>query len=322
MKITAFPYSVELATPFVISRGARTHCNMVRVTIEHLDVQGLGECTPYPRYGESVESVTEQIELWQAELTAMTPEQAKHALQAKPAGAARNALDCALWDLIAKQQDADFPAPYFDVKASIETAMTVSIGSAVSMAQQAKSYVEQGATLLKVKLDAEDIIGRVTAVREAAPNTKIVLDANEAWLGLDLERIFNDLTPLNITMIEQPLPAGADDALKELAHPIPLCADESCHTRAKLNQLKDCYEMINIKLDKAGGLTEALLLEQQAREMGFSIMMGCMLGTSVAMKAALPIATNADVVDLDGPVLLGKDEVDGLNYHSGQLHLV
>lgn len=321
MKITVSSHSIELATPFVISRGARTHCHTVRVTIDYLGRQGQGECTPYPRYGESVDSVTGQLNQWLKELEPHSPQAAKQMLQTKPAGAARNALDCALWDIIAKTDSMDFPTPYFDVKPSIETAMTVSVGDESSMTEQARQYAEKGASLLKVKLDAENVVMRVAAVRRAAPNCKIILDANEAWSELDLNTLFNELTPFNIAMIEQPLPAGKDEILKQVAHPIPLCADESVHTRAQLSQLSGSYEMVNIKLDKTGGLTEALLLEQQARELGFSIMVGCMLGTSLAMKAALPIATHAEIVDLDGPVLLGSDVPNGLIYRSGQLHL-
>lgn len=321
MLLEATPYSIELATPFVISRGARTHCHTVRVTISHDHQQGIGECTPYPRYGESVESVIAQIESWTSGLISLSPQEAKQHLQSMPAGAARNAVDCALWDLISKLEGTSFPSPTFTISPAIETAMTVSIGEAEAMATQAKQYVDQGATLLKVKLDGESVVERVAAVRAAAPNSKIVLDANEAWGTLDLEQLFEQLVPFDITMIEQPLPSGEDQLLASISHPIPLCADESCHTRAQLADLKGLYEMVNIKLDKTGGLTEALLLEKQAREDGFSIMAGCMLGTSIAMKAALPIATNAEVVDLDGPVLLGEDIEDGLKYHSGKLHL-
>ena len=321
MLLEATPYSIELATPFVISRGARTHCHTVRVTISHNHQQGFGECTPYPRYGESVESVIAQIESWTSDLISLSPQEAKQHLQSMPAGAARNAVDCALWDLIGKLEGISFPSPLFTISPAIETAMTVSIGDTEAMAKQAKQYVDQGATLLKVKLDDESVVERVTAVRTAAPNCKIILDANEAWGSLDLEQLFEQLVPFDITMIEQPLPSGEDQLLASIKHPIPLCADESCHTRAQLADLKGLYEMVNIKLDKTGGLTEALLLEKQARNEGFAIMAGCMLGTSIAMKAALPIATNAEVVDLDGPVLLGEDIEDGLKYHSGKLHL-
>ncbi|OAJ95153.1 enolase C-terminal domain-like protein [Vibrio bivalvicida] len=322
MHIEAQPHSLKLATPFIISRGTRTHCDVVRVTIRLGQWQGLGECTPYSRYHESVASVLEQIKIWQVALKNFTPIQAKQRLQLFPAGAARNALDCALWALISDMENQTFPAPYFDVKSEIETAMTVSVGNAEAMSRQAVEYAQQGATLLKVKLDDIDIEKRVAAVRQAAPHCKIVLDANEAWQNVDLEPLFYRLAQYNIAMIEQPVPAGCDELLHGIEHPIPLCADESCHTIDDLPMLKGCYEMVNIKLDKTGGLTQAFTLEDQARDLGFGIMVGCMLGTSLAMKAALPIATRAEIVDLDGPVLLGQDVKNGLRYNDGKLCLV
>ncbi|MCV6602273.1 MAG: dipeptide epimerase, partial [Cohaesibacter sp.] len=171
-------------------------------------------------------------------------------------------------------------------------------------------------------LDESDIEHRVAAVRQAAPNCKIILDANEAWHDMEFESLFQRLAHYDIAMIEQPVPAGQDELLQGIDHPIPLCADESCHTKQDLASLKGCYEMVNIKLDKTGGLSEAFALEAQARSLGFGIMVGCMLGTSIAMKAALPIATRAEIVDLDGPVLLGQDVENGLIYSEGKLHLL
>ncbi|MGR5177063.1 N-acetyl-D-Glu racemase DgcA [Vibrio parahaemolyticus] len=321
MRIEAHHHSIQLTKPFTISRGTRTHCDVVRVTIEYQDFLSQGECTPYPRYGESVDSVIAQINNFSKALVALDPLEARIALQSFPAGAARNALDCALWSMESRLSESVFPSPYFSIQPVIETAMTVSLADTATMTEQAKQYVDQGATLLKVKLDAESVIDKVHAIRQAVPETKIIIDANEAWHTLDLVSIFEQLTPLNIAMIEQPVPSGQDHLLKGIDHPIPLCADESCHTRAELNALIDCYEMINIKLDKTGGLTEALALEARAREEGLAIMCGCMLGTSLAMKAALPIATNAEIVDLDGPVLLGSDIEDGLTYLNGTLVL-
>ncbi|TFH90589.1 N-acetyl-D-Glu racemase DgcA [Vibrio ouci] len=321
MQIQATPHSIKLITPFVISRGAQTYCNVVRVSIRYDQWQVQGECTPYARYGESVESVIEQIKHWSRDLETLNPFNAKQLLQSMPAGAARNAVDCALWQLIAQMEGSHFPAPYFDISPTIETAMTVSIGDVESMAKQARDYAEQGATLLKVKLDAEQVIEKVAAVRQAAPKCKIILDANEAWSELDLDELFTMLTQYDIAMIEQPLPSNNDARLADVTHPIPLCADESCHTAEHLSELIGRYEMINIKLDKTGGLTEALELESRARTLGFSVMVGCMLGSSLAMKAALPIATRAEIVDLDGPVLLGQDVANGLTYLNGTLRL-
>ncbi|MCG9595421.1 L-Ala-D/L-Glu epimerase [Vibrio sp. Isolate25] len=321
MDITAWSESIPLAKPFAISRGVRTHCDIVRVKICYRSHVALGECTPYLRYGESVESVLEQIQQEIPRLNTLPPKEAKTKLQGMSAGAARNALDCALWDLMANEDGLHFPSPYFDIRSKMETAITVSIDTPEKMARQAKEYVSQGATLLKVKLDNRQILPRVTAVRQAAPKSKIILDANEAWQNESLTTLFQALHTLNITMIEQPVPKGYDHMLKGIPHPIPLCADESCHTSDDLTKLEGCYEMINIKLDKSGGLTEAIALDQQARAKGFHIMVGCMLGTSLAMKAALPIATRADIVDLDGPVLLGTDILDCLKYQSGTLGL-
>ncbi|MGX9518038.1 enolase C-terminal domain-like protein [Vibrio mediterranei] len=321
MKIEAHHHSIKLAKPFTISRGTRTHCEVVRVSIEYQGQLGQGECTPYPRYGESVESVMAQINEFSADLVTQDPFEARLALQNYPAGAARNAIDCALWSLESQLSDSQFPSPYFAIAPSIETAMTVSVADLNTMTSQAKQYIDEGATLLKVKLDNEDIVEKIAAIRALSSEVKIVIDANEAWASLDLESLFDQLAPLDITMIEQPVPSGQDDLLKGIPHPIPLCADESCHTRVELDELVDCYEMINIKLDKTGGLTEALALEGRARELGLMIMSGCMLGTSMAMKAALPIATKAEVVDLDGPVLLGSDVENGLSYKNGRLLL-
>ncbi|GMQ45946.1 L-Ala-D/L-Glu epimerase [Vibrio sp. 10N] len=321
LSISAHHHSIKLERPFSISRGTRTHAELVRVTVRYQDFEAEGECTPYPRYGESVDSVISQITEFAKTLTLMTPNEARLSLQSFPAGAARNAVDCALWALEAQLADSHFPSPLFSIAPSIETAMTVSVAELSDMAEQAKGYVSQGATLLKVKLDDQAVVEKIAAIRAVAPNAKIIVDANEAWAQLDLNTLFASLKPFNITMIEQPVPSGQDHLLKGIEHPIPLCADESCHTREQLSDLVDCYEMINIKLDKTGGLTEALALEKEARTAGLSIMCGCMLGSSLAMKAALPIATNAEVVDLDGPVLLGSDVENGLTYDHGQLKL-
>ncbi|WP_041394737.1 N-acetyl-D-Glu racemase DgcA [Photobacterium profundum] len=322
MKITAIHEQFPLARSFTISRGSRTHVDVVKVTIEHKGIIAEGECTPYARYGETVESVTEQIKY-----VASHAEDQSNLHQSLPqllsAGAARNAIDCALWRLEQQQKGIDFPIQSFDIKANIITAMTVSIDTPEIMADQAREYCELGAKLLKVKLDSEQIIERVKAIRAAiqgiAPDTKIILDANEAWGELDLNAIFSQLAELNITMIEQPVAKGEDSKLLGIPHPVPLCADESCHTSQDLALLLGCYEMVNIKLDKTGGLTEALTLESKAIEMGFTIMMGCMLGTSLAMEAALPIAARAEIVDLDGPVLLAHDRKNGLRYQSGHI---
>ncbi|WP_064604584.1 N-acetyl-D-Glu racemase DgcA [Photobacterium sp. J15] len=317
MKINAVQEQFPLARPFTISRGTRTHQDVVTVTINDGKTSAKGECTPYPRYGESIESVIKQVHSLNSlpdgvELNRETLQ------QLLPAGAARNAVDCALWRLELQQQ---FPYQAFDIEPEIVTAMTVSLDSPEKMAQQAKDLCKQGARLLKIKLNDEQIIERVNAVRTVAPGAELIIDANEAWGELDLENIFNQLSPFHIRMIEQPVPKGQDAQLLSIKHPITLCADESCHTTDDLDELIGCYEMINIKLDKAGGLTEALKLEAKAHQLGFKVMVGCMVGSSLAMETALPIASKADLVDLDGPLLLKKDRVNGLLYRQGAIQL-
>ncbi|MFW7525672.1 N-acetyl-D-Glu racemase DgcA [Vibrio ostreicida] len=321
MKIEVASKSIPLTQPFAIARGTKTHCDLVRVTIRSGSHIARGECTPSARYGETVTSVIEQIKQMRPALAHLSPAAAKSHLQTLPAGAARNALDCAIWEMIALKNGTRFPAPYFDIQPKIATAMTVSIDTPTKMAKQASQYLKSGATLLKIKLDSHLIVERVKAVRQVAPDCEIILDANEAWQHLDLPALFLSLSDLNVAMIEQPVPSGYDSLLRGIARPVPICADESCHTHEDLHRLEGAYDIINIKLDKSGGLTEALILEKMAREKGFKIMVGCMLGTSMAMKAALPIATRADIVDLDGPVLLGTDVDDGLIYESGHLTL-
>lgn len=328
MKIHVEPVTIAMATPFRISRGSRTECHVVRVTIKQNGISAQGECTPYPRYGESVESVIKAISQAAHELQGLFAKgdasivSLREKLQTLlSGGAARNALDCAMWNLQAKLAGKQHTQDLFELPASIVTAMTVSINTPEAMANQTRSYIEQGAKLLKVKLDGEQVIERVRAVREAAGDAMIVLDANEAWQELDLDATFAALAPLNIAMIEQPLPSNDDEKLKDISHPIPLCADESCHTRQQLHELVGKYEMVNIKLDKTGGLTEALLLAEEAKRLGFTLMSGCMLGTSLAMRAALPIAVQSKVVDLDGPVLLGQDVEPALVYREGEIVL-
>ncbi|EPO5781168.1 N-acetyl-D-Glu racemase DgcA [Vibrio harveyi] len=328
MKIHVEPVTIAMATPFRISRGSRTECHVVRVTVEQNGISAQGECTPYPRYGESVESVIKAISQAAHELQGLFAKGDANIVSLReklqtllPAGAARNALDCAMWNLQAKLAGKQHAQDLFELPTSIVTAMTVSINTPEAMANQTRSYIEQGAKLLKVKLDGEQVIERVRTVREAAGDAMIVLDANEAWQELDLDTTFAALAPLNIAMIEQPLPSNDDDKLKDISHPIPLCADESCHTRQQLHELVGKYEMVNIKLDKTGGLTEALLLAEEAKHLGFTLMSGCMLGTSLAMRAALPIAVQSKVVDLDGPILLGQDIEPALVYREGEIVL-
>ncbi|CAM9459145.1 unnamed protein product [Phaeothamnion confervicola] len=296
---------------FTISRGAKREAQVVVAAIHDGPHGGRGECVPYARYSESVAGVMAQMEALRPQIEAgLSREQLQEIC---PAGAARNALDCALWDLQAKQTGQPVwrlaglvqPAPCI-------TAFTLSLDSPDAMADAAKRASHY--PLLKIKLGTEDIIGRVGAVHRAAPHAKLILDANEAWDLPVLQTLCPHLTALNVVLIEQPLPAGADQALSGFKSPIPLCADESCHGIEGLGALRGRYDLVNIKLDKTGGLTAALALAKAAREQGFGIMIGCMVGTSLAMAPAALLAGLAEFVDLDGPLLLEKDRSDGIIY--------
>lgn len=309
-----------LHTPFVISRGTRSEACVVVVEIEEEGVKGVGECTPYLRYGESPASVMAQIMALGTEIEqGMTREALQAAL---PPGAARNALDCALWDLAARQQHV--PLAHLagaTLPQSLVTAQTVVIGEPEQMAASAQALVAAGARLLKVKLDDHLISERMVAIRAAAPEATLIVDANESWHVEGLAARCQLLADLGVAMLEQPLPAGDDAALANFIHPLPICADESCHTRASLDALKGRYEMVNIKLDKTGGLTEALALADDARRQGFALMLGCMLCTSRAIGAALPLAPEVIFADLDGPTWLAVDVSPALQFSTGTLYL-
>ncbi|MBU9845635.1 L-Ala-D/L-Glu epimerase [Rahnella ecdela] len=315
-----YPQAWPLHTPFVISRGTRTEARVVAVEIEENGIRGIGECTPYPRYDESESSVMAQIA---SVVTAIergaSREQLQHLL---PPGAARNALDCALWNLESQTRGLSlWQMTDTQPLASVSMAQTVSIGTPEEMAQAALALQKQGATLLKIKLDDRLIAERLVAVRAAVPNASLIVDANEAWQSDGLAARCQLLADLGILMLEQPLPAGEDSALENFIHPLPICADESCHTVEGLPALKNRYEMINIKLDKTGGLTGALLLAQAARETGFDIMLGCMLCTSRAIRAALVLTAGAKFVDLDGPTWLAQDVEPALKFHCGGIDI-
>lgn len=308
-----------LHTPFVISRGTRSEAVVVVVELEEDGIKAVGECTPYPRYGESEASVLAQITtiIPQLEL-GMTREELQQAL---PAGAARNAVDSALWDLEARRKGV-FVAHLAGVELPemITTAQTVSIAAPEHMAAAAALLWEKGARLLKVKLDDRLITERMVAIRAAVPEAVLIVDANEAWHSEGLAARCQLLADLNVAMLEQPLPASEDGALANFIHPLPICADESCHTRESLAGLKGRYEMVNVKLDKTGGLTEALALMRAAREQGFDVMLGCMLCTSRAIAAAMPLAAMVRFADLDGPTWLAVDVEPALHFESGKLY--
>ena len=299
----AFP----LQEVFTISRGSRTEAKVVTVSVSRDGANGRGECVPYARYGETLESVLAQIE-------GLPPRISRADLQAAlPAGAARNAVDCALWDWEAKKAGnrvwelAGLPAPQ-----PVLTAFTLSLATPEKMQAQAAKHAAR--PLLKIKLGGEDDMARLEAVRKGAPDTRIIVDANEGWTP----ELYTELAPallrLGVEVVEQPLPAGKDDMLAEIARPLPVCADESCHDRASLPALKGKYDMANIKLDKTGGLTEALALKDAALKEGYTLMIGCMVGTSLAMAPATLLAQGAQIVDLDGPLLLARDRTAPLRY--------
>ncbi|WP_417270901.1 N-acetyl-D-Glu racemase DgcA [Celeribacter sp.] len=313
MTITVTAQAFRLAEAFVISRGARTEAHVLTVRIERGGVVGQGECVPYARYGESMESVTAQIEALPAGITRQELQ------EALPAGAARNAVDCALWDLDAKAagkrvwQLLDLPAPV-----PLITAYTLSLGEPEAMERAAAKHAHR--PLLKIKLGTAEDMARLEAVRRGAPKSRIIVDANEGWSA----DVYADLAPhmvrLGVDLVEQPMPAGEDDMLAEIARPLPVCADESCHDRASLPALKGKYDMINIKLDKTGGLTEALALRAAALDEGYGLMVGCMVGSSLAMAPAVLVAQGAKVVDLDGPLLLAEDRDVPLAYDADGVH--
>jgi L-alanine-DL-glutamate epimerase-like enolase superfamily enzyme len=307
-----------LHTPFVISRGTRSEAVVVVVELEEDGIKAVGECTPYPRYGESDASVLAQIATIIPQLEqGMTRSELQEAL---PAGAARNAVDSALWDLEARRKG--YSVSYLsgvELPERITTAQTVGIAAPEQMAAAAALLWSKGARLLKIKLDDRLFAERMVAIRAAVPEAVLIVDANESWHSEGLASRCQLLADLNVAMLEQPLPAGVDSTLENFIHPLPICADESCHTRDSLPSLKGRYEMINVKLDKTGGLTEALALAKAARDGGFDVMLGCMLCTSRAIAASLPLAATVRFADLDGPTWLAVDVEPALHFETGSL---
>lgn len=309
-----------LHTPFVIARGARNEARVVVVELEEDGIKGVGECTPYPRYGESEASVVAQIMTIVPELENRLTREALQTLL--PAGAARNAVDSALWDLAARKAGMSL-ANYAGttLPETVTTAQTLVIGTPEQMALSAAALYASGARLLKVKLDDRLISERLVAIRAAAPDATLIVDANESWHIEGLAARCQLLADLGVVMLEQPLPVAQDEGLENFIHPLPICADESCHTRADLPALRGRYEMVNIKLDKTGGLTEALALAQDAAGQGFGLMLGCMVCTSRGISAALPLVNGVRFADLDGPTWLAVDVEPALRYTTGTLHL-
>ena len=300
-----------VAGAFTIARGSRTEAIVAVVELSDGAHSGRGECTPYARYGETPDSVVAQIESMRDALAGGLD---RLALQsALPPGAARNALDCAFWDLEAKQTGKRaYELASLTPPQRMITAYTISLGSPEEMAAAAAHASSR--PLLKVKLGGNGDVERIAAVRRAAPEAELIVDANEAWRPENLHSHLEACAQAGVTLVEQPLPAGEDDALVSVHRPIPVCADESLHDRASLRGLRGKYDAVNIKLDKTGGLTEALALATEANRLGFTIMVGCMLSTSLAIAPAMLLAQHARIVDLDGPLLLARDRPDGLIY--------
>ena len=311
--IDTFP----IAGTFTISRGSKTQAQVVACVIRDGADAGRGECVPYGRYGESIDSVAAQI----AEI-APSIEAGLDRIElqkAMPAGAARNAVDCALWDREAKRGKCSVAAVLgLPPMRPLVTAYTISLGEPEVMAEQARKVAHRG--LLKVKVGTGDDESRIRAVRAAAPESEIILDANEGWSDETIRHHLAIARQARIAVIEQPLPAGRDAILATIERPVPVCADESVHLTADLAALRDRYDAINIKLDKTGGLTEAWAMRQEAKRLGFRIMVGCMVGSSLAMAPALLVAQDADFVDLDGPLLLAEDRRPGLNYEGSLVY--
>ena len=314
MKITVTPDVFKLAQVFTISRGSRTEAKVLTVRVEQNGVIGWGECVPYARYGETMESVADQVMGLSGEVDRMA------LLDMLPAGAARNAVDCALWDLEAKTAGKrvwdllGLPAPKPEI-----TAYTLSLGTPEAMEKQAGENAFR--PLLKTKLGGgEEDVARIEAVRRGAPDARIIVDANEGWTPDLYKTLAPVLVRLGVEMVEQPLPAGEDDALLELERVLPVCADESCHDAASLPHLTGKYDMANIKLDKTGGLTEALRLRDAALAQGYQVMVGCMVGSSLAMAPATIVAQGAAVTDLDGPLLLAEDRPEPLFFDEAGVH--
>jgi L-Ala-D/L-Glu epimerase len=311
MNLTIAHQSFAIAGRFTIARGSKTAANVVVVTLAANGVTGRGECVPYPRYNETVEGVIAALEAARPEIERGISRADVHRLVMPHA--AQNALDCALWDLEAKRSGipawklAGLVAP-----TPLVTAYTLSLDTPEAMAAAAEAAAHR--PLLKLKLGRDGDAERLRLIRKAAPNARLIVDANEGWQAANLENMLAACAAVNVELVEQPLPAGNDEALRGLKRDVVICADESAHGRDGLDQLLGKYDAINIKLDKTGGLTEALAVAGAARARGLRIMTGCMLATSLAMAPAMLVAQLGDVVDLDGPLLLKNDRQPGIRY--------
>lgn len=317
VNITVTRESFPTRGVFTIARGSRTQADVLTVRLDSGNSTGMGECVPYARYGETMDSVAAQIREIEPELQQGLDRIALQQLM--PAGAARNAVDCALWDLESKisgkpvWQLAALPEP-----GPVITAFTLSLDEPDAM--QASAQANSHRPLLKVKLGGENDLDRLQAVRLGAPDSQLIVDANEGWNAADYEALAPIMLSLGVALVEQPLPADDDARLAQLHRPLPVCADEACHDRQGLDSLRGKYDVVNIKLDKTGGLTEALALRAAALEAGFDIMVGCMVGSSLAMAPALLVAQGAQFADLDGPLLLERDRTTPMQYEGSLMH--
>jgi L-Ala-D/L-Glu epimerase len=305
-----------IVRPSVTALGAAATVDVVVTEISDGDSRGRGEAVPLPQYGETIDSVVAQLEALKGAVSSgLNRETLQHAL---PPGAARNALDCTFWDIDAKRAYCSVTdLAELSAVPPLLTALTIAYDTPDRMAEQAAAIRTR--PQLKLELRGEDDILRVRAVRQSAPAARLIVDANESWNASRLNEFMPMLVDLRVELIEQPLPAGADNALAGLQHPIPLCADESCRTRADLDQIDGKYQAINIKLDKAGGLTEALALAAEARRRGLRIMVGGVISTSLGIAPALLVAQQADIIDLDGPTRLSLDRGAALRYEAGTI---
>ena len=309
MRLTVREETFPIAGRFTIARGSKTEAHVVYVEVEDGGFVGRGESVPYPRYGESLDGSMAEIEAVRARVEAGVTREALQGLV--KAGAARNAVDCALWDLEAKRSGIPaWQAAGLKRLDPLKTAYTLSLDTPEAMGAQAAANARR--PLLKLKIGGAHDIDRVEAVRDHAPKARLIVDGNEGLSFDDLVRIAPDLDRLGVKLIEQPMKVGEDEQLKGYDCPVPLCADESLHTREELDRCAALYAYVNIKLDKTGGLTEALALKQAAKDKGLGIMVGCMVATSLSMAPAMLVAQGADFVDLDGPLLLARDREHGL----------
>lgn len=316
LSFKAFAESFPLAREFRISRGAKTQADVITVIVSDGRYYGWGEAVPYARYGESIDSVLAQLEDVQIAFSNVST--TEDLLTLLPAGSARNALDAALWDLKAKLTGKSVASlANLRVTQRCNTAQTLSIDTPEGMRAQAEAI--KNAPLIKIKLDEYQVIERLAAIHEASPQSRLIVDANEGWQVAMLSELLPEMARLGVALIEQPVPADADAELAGLNSPVILCADESCHVSDDIVRLANYYQAVNIKLDKTGGLTEAIRAYHAAKEHKLQIMIGCMVGSSLAMAPAYGLCADVQFVDLDGPLLVAEDRADGFVFDNGRM---